>query len=806
MIDLRSDTQTKPSQAMRRGDGERRGRRRTGARGPDRARARAPRRGSCSARRRRSTCRRRRWATRSRSRSSASAARSSSSRSARTSWSPSSAALPSTRDCRRGGCPASAGGLDPGAAASGELERRRLLAARGPSVLAIENTHNTAGGTVWPLDELREVVAAAPRARAAAAPRRRAAHERGGCLRRSSAEIGAQLRHGDALPLEGARVPARRADRGLAGADAARPRGEAPLRRCDAPGRHRRRGRALRARPQRRAARRRPRARAPARRRAGPHAGLPVDLELVETNFVQLDVASLGLDEAEAIERLGEHGVALARREARHTPRRDPPRSLRRRHRRARSSSSRARSEPMSTPDALDRLLQERQADRLPSVAAAVVRKGELAWSDAVGSANYDEEREATPGDAVPHRLDHEDVHRDRDHAAPRRRRARPRRPARAARRRARRTARRRSGACWRTSRGCSARPGRCSSRERRRVEELIVDGREFALGAGTGAPLLESRLRAARRGRRATKSGMPYTEYVDERIIGPLGLSPHDVAAAGAERAGLSRRRVRAHRVARAGDRPRRRGRDGAALVDRRRSGDAGRRSSRGGDDGVLDAETIEEMWFPQVMSDRTTGCSAGASGSMLYNQNGQDLRRPRRGDGRSPRGRLRAPQDADRRGRPHQLRARAGTWSCSRSRSSRRRWSSGPSRSSRGGQRPSPPDDVRALLGRWWSEGNEFVFWWERGALQAKVVGTPPGRGETTFERDGDGWRAAVGRERGERLRVEERPAGLGRLPVHARPAARSVPRRSSRRRRRRRTRRRAGTPPSASTCRPS
>src|ERR1044071_9876402 len=30
-----------------------------------------------------------------------------------------------------------------------------------PCVLAIENTHNAAGGAVWPLDELREIVAAA---------------------------------------------------------------------------------------------------------------------------------------------------------------------------------------------------------------------------------------------------------------------------------------------------------------------------------------------------------------------------------------------------------------------------------------------------------------------------------------------------------------------------------------------------------------------------------------------------------------------------------------------------------------------
>src|ERR671939_822072 len=51
-------------------------------------------------------------------------------------------------------------------------------------------------------------------------------------------------------------------------------------------------------------------------------------------------------------------------------------------------------------PDAapLDRLLQERQADRLPSVAAAVVRKGETVWSNAVGFADYEEDREATPG------------------------------------------------------------------------------------------------------------------------------------------------------------------------------------------------------------------------------------------------------------------------------------------------------------------------------------------------------------------------------------------------------------------------
>jgi threonine aldolase len=41
-------------------------------------------------------------------------------------------------------------------------------------------------------------------------------------------------------------------------------------------------------------------------------AGLPVDLELVQTNFVQLDVGALGLDVGQALERIGDHGVRLS--------------------------------------------------------------------------------------------------------------------------------------------------------------------------------------------------------------------------------------------------------------------------------------------------------------------------------------------------------------------------------------------------------------------------------------------------------------------------------------------------------------
>src|SRR5215208_2545563 len=52
---------------------------------------------------------------------------------------------------------------------------------------------------------------------------------------------------------------------------------------------------------------------------------------------------------------------------------------------------------PESLAPALRRMIAEHQADRLPSVAAAVARDGELAWADAVGVASYEEDSDATP-------------------------------------------------------------------------------------------------------------------------------------------------------------------------------------------------------------------------------------------------------------------------------------------------------------------------------------------------------------------------------------------------------------------------
>ena len=196
--------------------------------------------------------------------------------------------------------------------------------------------------------------------------------------------------------------------------------------------------------------------------------GLPVELERVQTNFVQVDVAALGLGEYEAVERLTEAGVLLSRTmRAGVLAGRDAPRRRRRGHRRRRRARS-ARAGSRGCP----RLSSSRRSSSGWSRSgrptgcrrwsAAVVRKGELVWSGAAGTANYAEERAATPEtqyrigsitktftataimqlrDAGALDLDDRlDQHITGS-----------------------RTVRRRSAACSPTSRACSGRRGRCS-------------------------------------------------------------------------------------------------------------------------------------------------------------------------------------------------------------------------------------------------------------------------------------------------------------------------------------------------------
>ena len=66
-------------------------------------------------------------------------------------------------------------------------------------------------------------------------------------------------------------------------------------------------------------------------------------------------------------------------------------------------------------------------------------------------------------------------------------------------------------------------------------------------------------------------------------------------------------------------------------------------------------------------------------------------------------------------------------------------------------------PPAEIVPLLGRWWSEGREAIFSWRGGRLEARLVAAPPGREPSVFEPDGeDRFRTVSGDERGELLRV--------------------------------------------------
>jgi hypothetical protein len=65
-----------------------------------------------------------------------------------------------------------------------------------------------------------------------------------------------------------------------------------------------------------------------------------------------------------------------------------------------------------------------------------------------------------------------------------------------------------------------------------------------------------------------------------------------------------------------------------------------------------------------------------------------------------------------------------------------------------------------MRTILGRWWSEGEEFVFSWKNGRLTAEPAAAAPSwMRPAVFEQVGEReYRVLSGRERGERLRIED------------------------------------------------
>ena len=66
-------------------------------------------------------------------------------------------------------------------------------------------------------------------------------------------------------------------------------------------------------------------------------------------------------------------------------------------------------------------------------------------------------------------------------------------------------------------------------------------------------------------------------------------------------------------------------------------------------------------------------------------------------------------------------------------------------------------PPPELAGVLGRWWSEGYEFVFAWRDGHLEARIAAAPEWRRPAVFEHvEGDRFRTVSGRERGEWLEI--------------------------------------------------
>jgi threonine aldolase len=179
------------------------------------------------------------------------------------------------------------------------------------SLVAVENTHNTAGGTVWPLDELRELVATARElglrthldgarlmnaAVASGVPAAEIAERFDTvtlCLSKGlGCPLGALIAGSHEL-MRRARFEKHRFGGALRQAGIVAAAGLYALehnveRLADDHARARRLAEAWSA------------------------AGLPVNLELVETNFVQVDVQQLGLDVPDALARLRAHGVLLS--------------------------------------------------------------------------------------------------------------------------------------------------------------------------------------------------------------------------------------------------------------------------------------------------------------------------------------------------------------------------------------------------------------------------------------------------------------------------------------------------------------
>jgi CubicO group peptidase (beta-lactamase class C family) len=405
----------------------------------------------------------------------------------------------------------------------------------------------------------------------------------------------------------------------------------------------------------------------------------------------------------------------------------------------------------------LERSLRERQAERLPSIAGAVIRAGETVWSGAVGLADLDSGAEATPDTqyrvgSITKTFTAVSIMRLRDEGkldlddpleqhlpgialgAP--------------------TLRRMLSHL---------------SGLQREAGEMFVTGEVPTIEQVVEATAVYEQVLPAARAHHysnlaygllgevvARLSGIPYTQYVDERLLAPLGMrrttwveqEPNAIGYLVDEYSGIATREPHSDMggIASMGQLWSTVG-DlatwGAFLVD--------------GNDEVLASATVVEMWAPQSMVNPDDWTAGWGLGLGLASHEGRIFgghtgampgflaglfvnRQTKTGAAVLTNAGTRAPTMEV---AIELAEATIEVW---------------PPEIEPWRQESPPPPEVVAILGRWWSEGYEHIFSWEGGKLTARMAGAPKRIKPTVFEPlPAGGFRAVEGRESGERLRVE-------------------------------------------------
>ncbi len=410
----------------------------------------------------------------------------------------------------------------------------------------------------------------------------------------------------------------------------------------------------------------------------------------------------------------------------------------------------------MSTPERdFDRLLREAQAERLPSVSAAIVRRGEPLWSGAVGFAEADERREATPEtqyrigsitktftataimqlrEAGAVDLDDElERHVPRTLATPLRRllshsSGLQREP---------------PGEMW-------------ESLESPTVEALLARLGEAEQALPSMTAHHYSNLAFALLGVVVERvSGMQYRDYVDERILRPLGLArttwaPQEPYAQGYFVDPYAN-------VLHPEQHPDIQGVASAGQLWST-TGDLCRWATflAEGHPDVLDARAVGAMWFPHTIWDPDAWTLAWGLGPMLYRRGDRIFG----GHGGAMYGHLAGVYVERKSG----IGAAALTNSTSGADMDALAISLAEAAIAAFPEPPEPwrpqagpPPELESVLGRWWSEGAEFLFFWEDGSLRSRPAVPKRLQPPSVFEPAGDDlYRVASGREAGELLRL--------------------------------------------------